>query len=368
MSKFIALLCAAAMTVSAGATLAFAADETTAETTEAAATEEATAEAEATEAATEEAAAEAETTEAATEEAAAEAEATEAATEEATAEAEATEAATEEATADPEATEAATEEPTAAPTETPAVNPFEDCQDEWFTDAVTYVYNNGLIKGYDEVTFGPQDNVTRDQLAVILYRLNSTEEVVTEGENWAAGAEAWVSETGIMDEFLGEDFNGSENLTREQIISTIYKAYKLSNEAADTSAQELSAFVDSESITDYAVEAVKWAVASGIVEGNDDMEINPADNVTRAETSAILQRYLTKLTFADTAEEPAVTEEPEATEEPAAEATEAPEATEEPAAEATEAPEATEEPASEETTEEPEEEEATEEPVEEVAE
>ncbi|MGN1116547.1 MAG: S-layer homology domain-containing protein, partial [Candidatus Ornithomonoglobus sp.] len=166
---------------------------------------------------------------------------------------------------------------------------------------------------------------------------------------------------GIMDEFLAEDFGGSENLTREQIISTMYKAYKLSNEAADTSAQELSAFADSESITDYAVEAVKWAVASGIVEGNDDMEINPADNVTRAETSAILQRYLTKLTFADTAEEPAVTEEP------AAEATEAPAATEEPAAEATEAPEATEKPAAE-ATEEPEEEEATEEPVEEVAE
>ncbi|MGN0163679.1 MAG: S-layer homology domain-containing protein [Candidatus Ornithomonoglobus sp.] len=345
MSKFIALLCAAAMTISAGASLAFAADEATAEPAETAAAE--------TAAATEEATAAPEATETATEEATAAPEATEAATEEATAAPDATEAATEEATAAPEATETATEEATAAPTEAPAVNPFEDCQDVWFTDAVTYVYNNGLIKGYDEVTFGPQDNVTRDQLAVILYRLNSTEEVVTEGENWAAGAEAWVSETGIMDEFLAEDFGGSENLTREQIISTMYKAYKLSNEAADTSAQELSAFADSESITDYAVEAVKWAVASGIVEGNDDMEINPADNVTRAETSAILQRYLTKLTFADTAEEPAVTEEPETTEEPAAEATEEPEATEKPAAEATE---------------EPEEEEATEEPVEEVAE
>lgn len=347
MSKLIALLCAAAMTVSAGASLAFAADKTTTETAEAAATE--------TVDATEEATAEAEATEKAT----AEAEATETATEEATTAP--TEDTTEEPTTAP--TEDATEEPTTAPTEEaeifvyvskiPAVNPFEDCQDQWFTDAVAFVYNNGLIKGYDNVTFGPQDNVTRDQLAVILYRLNSTDDAATEGENWAAEAEAWVSETGIMDEFLGEAFNGSENLTREQIISAIYKAYKLGYEAQDASAQDLGTFVDSELITDYAVEAVKWAVLSGIIEGNDDMEINPADNVTRAETAAILQRYLTKLTFADPADEEAT--EPEETETPTPDA----EATVAPAEEETEAPAATEE---------PEEEEATEEPVEEVAE
>lgn len=361
MSKLIALLCAASMTIGAGASLAFAAETETKPAAEAAATETATA------AATETAATEAAATEAADataapdSTAAADATAAPDSTEAADATAAPDSIAAADATAAPESTEAAateapSEEAAEAPaeeaTEAPVVNPFEDCKGEWFEDAVTYVYSNGLIKGYDAVTFGPQDNVTRDQLAVILYRLNSTEEVVTEGENWAEGAEKWVSETGIMSEFIGEEFGGSENLTREQIISTMYKAYKLTNEAADASAQDMSGFADAETITDYAAEAVKWAVMSGIIEGNDDKQINPADNVTRAETSAILQRYLTKLTFAADAEDET---EPEASEAPAE-----PEASTEP--EATEAPAATAEPAADET------EEVTAEPVEEVAE
>ncbi|MDD6762293.1 MAG: S-layer homology domain-containing protein [Clostridiales bacterium] len=182
------------------------------------------------------------------------------------------------------------------------VNPFKDCQNQWFTDAVTFVYNNGLIKGYDGVIFGPQDTVTRDQLAVILYRLNSKGDIVTEGENWADVAEEWVSDTGIMNEFMAEDFNGSANLTREQIVSTIYNTYKLSNEENDASDQDLSVFADTDKITGYARDAVKWAVMSGIIKGDDKKMINPADNVTRAETSAILQRYIISLRTERTAD------------------------------------------------------------------
>ncbi|MCH5212561.1 MAG: S-layer homology domain-containing protein [Oscillospiraceae bacterium] len=291
MSKFIALLCAAAMAMTAS-TAVFADDAAT----DTAANEvvETTETADATETPSEEATEAADAAEAPSEEATEAADATEAPSEEATEAADATEAPSEEATEAADATEAPSEEATEVPSEE-AVNPFEDCQDEWFTDAVTYVYTNGLIKGYDDVTFGPQDNVTRDQLAVILYRQNAEGDIVTEGENWADEAEAWVSANGIMAEFLGDSFEGSTALTREQIVSTIYKTYQLSNIAADGA--ELTEFVDADSIIEYAVDAFKWAVAAGVIEGNDDLEINPTDNVTRAETSAILQRYLTKLTF-----------------------------------------------------------------------
>ena len=291
MSKLIALLCAAAMTISASSAVFAAVDDNkdnTANVTDTAATE-----------------APSETASEAPSEKAAET-ASEAPSEKATETASETpsEQATETASETPSekatetASEAPSEEPsekaTEAPTEEPATNPFVDCQDEWFTDAVTYVYTHELIKGVDDTHFMPQDNVTRDELAVILYRLHSADaNIVTEGENWAAEAEAWATEKGIMSDFISGDFEGSTALTREQIITTLHKSYQLDN-TADNSV-ELDAFTDADTITEYAVNATKWAVAEGIVEGNEANEINPADNVTRAETAALLERYLTKL-------------------------------------------------------------------------
>ncbi|MGN1115281.1 MAG: S-layer homology domain-containing protein [Candidatus Ornithomonoglobus sp.] len=215
-------------------------------------------------------------------------------------------------------TDEAAEEPTEAPTdkvtekaeeklvnvqiEKTGINPFEDCQNAWFTDYVTFAYENGLIKGVDDTHFDPNGDITCAQLAVILYRFYSNSlDTVTEGDSWSDEAEAWVMDNGIMNDFIGGEFDGSKALTREEVVSTIFRAYQLNNITDVRS--ESDSLADWDKVSDYAVDAVQWSVATGIIKGVGDKWIAPTRNVTRAEMATILQRYLTNLTFAEVTEE-----------------------------------------------------------------
>lgn len=200
------------------------------------------------------------------------------------------------ATAKSEIKEKTTEKPEVIKIKKTGINPFEDSQNAWYTDYITYAYENGLMLGMDDTHFEPYGNITRSQLAVILYRIHSNKlDIITEGDEWADEAEKWAIDNGIMADFIAGDFDGSVALTREEVVSSIFRAYQINNVTDGRLKSE--SLADWDKVSDYAVEAMQWAVYVGIIKGVGDTWIAPDRTVRRSEMATMLQRYLTNLTF-----------------------------------------------------------------------
>ena len=159
-----------------------------------------------------------------------------------------------------------------------------------------YVYENGLMQGTDN-GFAPDSNMTRAMLVTVLYRLDGAQAReddcrftdVAEGE-WYADAVAWADANGIVVGISDTLFAPNENITREQMAAVIYryakfKGYDVSDEA------ELSAFADTDAISDWALDALAWANAKELVKGTTDTTVSPKDTATRAQVAAILMRF-----------------------------------------------------------------------------
>lgn len=165
----------------------------------------------------------------------------------------------------------------------PASENFSDvAKDSWYEPGVTYVVKKNLFKGVADKTFAPEQNMTRAMLMTVLARLDGKD---TEGgDTWYAKGMAWAVETGISDGTMAES-----NVTREQMVTMLYRYAK------PTGAEgELSAFVDSQSVSDWARDAMTWAVELGIINGKDGQRLDPQGTATRAEVATILQRFVEK--------------------------------------------------------------------------
>ena len=176
--------------------------------------------------------------------------------------------------------------------------PFTDVDEtDWFYDEVVYVYENGLMNGVENNQFAPNTATNRAMLATILYRLAGEPAVsgdmpftdVAAGQ-WYTDAVLWAAQNGIVNG-LGEDtFAPMNTLTREQLVTMLYRYAEA--EGYDVSAAaDLSGYPDAGKVQTYAQEAMSWAVAEGIVEGMDDGTLNPAGNATRAQIATILMRF-----------------------------------------------------------------------------
>ncbi len=271
MSKFIALLCAVSMAMSA--TVAFAAETEETPIAETTATETV----EATEAPVD---AVEDATEAATEEAAEEA--TEEATEEVAEEA--TEEATEEVAED--ATEAATEEVTEEATVVPT---FVDVpEDAYYAEAVAYCAEKGLFNGTSDDEFSPSITMTRGMFATVFGRLQNADLTNVEltyadvkADAYYAPYIAWATEQGIMDGYSNEEFGPDDAITREQAAKMLYAyATKVANVTLTEAAAE---YADSANVSDWAAEAVAANAAIGYLLADADNNINPTAELTRAD-------------------------------------------------------------------------------------
>jgi hypothetical protein len=181
------------------------------------------------------------------------------------------------------------------------VNPFTDVnEDDWFYNAVSFVNENGLMTGTGETTFSPAANTSRGMIVTILWRLEGepvaekpfTFTDVGDGK-WYYKAVAWAAENGIVDGYSADKFGPEDNITREQMAKILcsYAAYK----SYDVSARgDLSAFTDSPS--GWALEYVQWAVAEGLIQGKDNAILDPLGKTKRSECAAILQRFIEKHT------------------------------------------------------------------------
>lgn len=171
---------------------------------------------------------------------------------------------------------------------------FRDVQaDAWYADAVQYVVSEGLMNGTDAAAFSPDTSMSRAMLVTVLYRL-SGEPAVSQDSGFAdvaadayyADAVSWATEQGIVTGTSQTAFSPDESVTREQMAALLYRYAGEPSAAGD-----LSAYAYADSVSAYASDAMAWCVENGVLNGTDGSRLEPAASATRAEVAAVLQRF-----------------------------------------------------------------------------
>ena len=157
--------------------------------------------------------------------------------------------------------------------------PFNDVSVlDWFYDAVYYVWENELMNGTDVNQFSPNSPLTRAMVWAVLARMDG--ETIS-GDSWMTEAQAWAVESGVSD---GTDPTGY--VTREQLVTMLYRFAGETAGAAD-----ISGYPDAASISDWAADAMAWAVKVGLIEGDEVGALNPTANSTRAHAATFFMRF-----------------------------------------------------------------------------
>ena len=159
--------------------------------------------------------------------------------------------------------------------------PFTDVSvNAWYYEAVKYVYENGIMNGIDRYSFQPNGTLTRAMVWTMLARLDGVD---TEGgANWYAKAQEWATATGVSD---GENPTGE--VTREQLVTMLWRYA-----GSPTYTADLSSYVDTADISSWAEQAMCWAVATGVIEGDENAALTPKADTTRAQAAAMLMRFI----------------------------------------------------------------------------
>ena len=178
--------------------------------------------------------------------------------------------------------------------------PFTDVTNHWAYSAIKRVYTRGLMVGMDEKTFAPDRQLSRAMLAVILYAM-AGEPAVT-GESpftdvpagcWYTDAIVWAAQNGIVCGFGDGTFRPNEAVTRAQAAVMLY-GYAAFTGADVTARADLSAYSDAGQIPAWAMDAMQWANARRLIVGRDSSHLAPNGGATRAEMDAILSAYIGK--------------------------------------------------------------------------
>lgn len=169
---------------------------------------------------------------------------------------------------------------------------------DWFCDAVTYVHGRELMSGTSETAFSPGEPATRSMLVTILHRLAgspSTDYLMTfpdvDAGSWYGEAVRWAASEGIVTGYGDGSFGPDGTITREQLAVFLWRFAQYRGEPA-AAAADLSAYADAGQIHGYAREAMAWAVGAGLISGTSETTLSPGGTATRAQTAAILMRYL----------------------------------------------------------------------------
>ena len=177
-------------------------------------------------------------------------------------------------------------------------NPFTDVADDaWCIAGVRYVHSNGLMNGTTAATFSPDVTMTREMLAATLYRMEgqpAADLTKLDGftdtasvHDYARAAMAWAVEKGIL-QGNGGRLLPQNNITREQLAAMLFR---YAAPAAVTTEENLTSFSDHEKVSSFAVSALNWAVGQGIVTGKTDGTLDPQGSATRAQVAMMLQRF-----------------------------------------------------------------------------
>lgn len=176
---------------------------------------------------------------------------------------------------------------------------FTDVKEsDWFYKYVSYVTGRSLFSGTSKNTFSPNKTMTRAMLATVLHRLDgkpvvakSTNFIDLENGEFYIDAVNWSSEKEIVNGVSKTEFKPNNNVTREQLALMLYR-YASSKNMVSVVTGSIEAFTDKDMVNSWALNAMKWAVEKGIITGKLDNKLDPTGSATRAEVAAMLQRYI----------------------------------------------------------------------------
>lgn len=177
---------------------------------------------------------------------------------------------------------------------------FEDVgENSWYYDAVQYVTEKGLFHGTDEKHFSPDVPLTRAMFATVLYRAEDQPQAADQGmfrdveqNSWYAEGVQWAAENEIVSGYGNGAFGPDRTITREQIAVMLYRYAKLKKMDLSSDAALIGAFPDYAEVSDWSEEAMNWAVSKGILKGTPDGRLNPRGNATRGEAATLIMRFL----------------------------------------------------------------------------
>ena len=178
-------------------------------------------------------------------------------------------------------------------------NPYDDVVDtDWFYAAVQFVTENGLMNGTSDVKFSPNVIISRAMLVTVLHRLDGKPAVsgdipfldVKIGE-WYSDAILWASENEIVFGYDSVTFGLNNPVTREQAVAIIHR-YAKSKDLDVSQSADLTLYTDADDISDWALDAMKWAIAAEIIQGRTPTTIAPQGTSTRAEIAMVFKRFI----------------------------------------------------------------------------
>lgn len=177
-------------------------------------------------------------------------------------------------------------------------SPFSDVKlSDWYSGAVSYVFDNGIMNGTSATTFAPNGTVERSQVVQMLYNLEGQPTVTgstvftdVDTDEWYGKAVLWAERTGVVDGYENNAFRPGKAVSREEFAQMLYnyskyKRYDLS------AAADLTEFPDGSSVSNWANSAVAWANGNGLINGHDDGRLDPSGTAIRAQAASILMGF-----------------------------------------------------------------------------
>ncbi len=179
---------------------------------------------------------------------------------------------------------------------------FEDVTiADWFYDDVMFVCGRGVMQGISDTRFGPHLTATRAMMATILWRMEGSPAPTAEARftdvrsgQWYSEAVAWTAQSGVYTGYADGSFRPNDSITREQLAAILYRYAKY--KGVDVSVGEdtnILSYADAAEISDYAFPAMQWACGAGVMQGSNG-NLLPRGRATRAQIAAMLHRYLVK--------------------------------------------------------------------------
>lgn len=185
-------------------------------------------------------------------------------------------------------------------------NPFTDVSESnWFYEDIALCYILDLMKGTSDTTFSPYVNITRGMIVTILYRQEGEPEIMAANpftdvasDKYYTNAIIWAEKNEIVYGYGGGLFGPEDAITREQMAAILYR-YAQFKGYDMTITGNLNKFTDKDVVSSYAVDAMKWAIGSGLIEGKPGNILDPQGEATRAEFAAMLRRFIEKYKLVD---------------------------------------------------------------------
>lgn len=176
---------------------------------------------------------------------------------------------------------------------------FDDVSDSaWYADAVQYVYENGIMNGVTATEFGPNMTTNRAMIVTMLYRLEGEPAAETAGFTdvatgvYYADAVAWAQANNIVNGITETTFAPSNNISREQLATILYRYAQYKGYDVSVGGMSLNEYTDASQISAYATTAMQWANENGLITGVTSTTLEPQGSATRAQVATILMRFV----------------------------------------------------------------------------